>query len=358
MKRVICVLLAVTILFMLSSPVFAVGVETRVAEKQHRIDEIFKELNELALEVNLQNSATYGIYSTSSATHSEEQMMTINERINELDSQLESLGVHKIDPDCQEDLDRLSNVMSHAVDASTLEAGLRTTPVEDPPDLEALTSNYTVYQYDESIYVDQMYYGSFVVVIDNKGYGGLTNITVNSKLCGTTSTTLSDLLEYNFSFGFSQFLGLIPYGWAVEWLIGNVFTALNSYNGSSIVTCPTGHSGIYTMNMASVTQMTYIYIYEEAYSSWVLCGSRTSNLSFARTDCLAANIGGEAITDSYDFPPIPSRTGEPPAWYLLNYVQNHTYPQDHPGYFTINGMNGNSTIFDPVYFWSPHFIPN
>lgn len=358
MKRTICILLAVTMLFMLSSPVFAVGVETRAAERQNRIDEIFKELNELALEKNLQDSATYSTYSASSTTHSEEQMMAINERINELDSQLESLGVHKIDPDCQEDLERLSNVMSNAVAASTLEAGLRTAPVEDPPDLEELATNYSVYQYDESIYVDKRYYGSYIVVVDSKGRGGLTSLTVESRLCGSNSTVLSDLLEYNFNFGFSQFLGIIPYGWAAEWLVGNIFTALNSYNGSSIVTCPPGNTSIYVMLTSSVTQMTYIYIYDEAYSSWVLCGSRAHNLSFARADSLAANIGGNAVAETYSFPNVTSRTGESPAWYLLNYVQNHTGHHDYPGYITVSGMNGSNTAFAPLYFWSPNLIPN
>ena len=205
--------------------------------------------------------------------------------------------------------------------------------------------------------MDQRYYGSYVVVVDDKGYGGLTNITVDTRLCGTTSTTLSNLLKYNFNFGFSQFLGLIPYGWAADWLIGNIFTVLNSYDGSSIVTCPVGHSGIYTMNMASVTQMTYIYIYDPGYSTWVLCGSRTSNLSFSRTDCLAANIGGNAVTRSTDFPDATTSTGESPAWYLLQYVQYRQANHHSPGSFTINGMNGNSTRFTPVYYQSPHFLP-
>lgn len=339
-------------LFALSSSAFATGVEAQAAEKQDRIDEIFKELNELALKVNIQNSAAYGTFS---ALYSEETK-AINERRDELDRQLEAFGVHKIDPNCKEDLARLERVMLHAVEPSTLKAGHRAAPVEDPPDLEALTSNYSVYQYDESIYVDQEYFGSYVIVVDDKGYGGLTNITSDTRMCGATSTLLSDLLKYNFSFGFSQFLGLIPYGWAADWLIGNIFTVLNSHDGSSIVTCPKGKPGIYTMNMASVTQMTYIYIYDPSYTTWVLCGSRTSNLSFARSDCLAANIDGKAVADSYDFPQVTSRTGESPAWYLLQYVQYRKDNHHSPGSFTINGMDDYITEFTPVYYQSPHFL--
>lgn len=116
MKKILSTLLAVAMLFALSSSAFAVGVENKAAEKQARIDEIFKELNELALDVNKQNSATYGKFN---ALYSEEQMNTINKRRDELDRQLESLGVHKIDPDCKEDLERLGNVMLHAVDAQS-----------------------------------------------------------------------------------------------------------------------------------------------------------------------------------------------------------------------------------------------
>lgn len=354
MKRLISILLVVTMLFALSSSAFAAGMEARTVEKQNRIDEIFKELNELALEGSAQN---YAANSTYSILQPAERLLAINERESELDRQLETLGVHKVDPDSKEDLDRLGRVMLHAADASTLNAGLRAAPTEDPPNLEALTRHYSVYQYDENVYVDQMYYGSFVIVIDNNGYGGLTNAIVDARLCGTTSTVLSNLLKYSFNFGFSQFLGQIPQGWIADWLIGSVFTALNSYDGKTVVTCPTGSTGIYTMNMVSVTQMTYIYIYDPGYGTWVLCGSRAGNLSFSRTDCLAANIGGRAVTEPHKFDDVTSRTGESPAWYLQQYAQYRKAYNHSPGSFTINGMNG-STTFTPAFYQSPHLIPN
>lgn len=69
MKRLISTLLAIVILFALSSSALAAGIEAQAAEKQNRIDEIFKEINELALEINVQNDGTY---STSHFTRANE----------------------------------------------------------------------------------------------------------------------------------------------------------------------------------------------------------------------------------------------------------------------------------------------
>jgi len=352
MKRLMGTLLAVAMLFAMSCPAFTLEVETRDFEKQDRIDEIFKELNELALEANMSsiiNSAAYGALPSS-----EERVNSINNRKNALDNQLESLGVHKIDPDCKEDLERLGEVMLHAIDASSLNDGPYATAIEDPPNLEVLSRKYSLYQYDDSIYTDKIYKCSYIVVVDDKGYNGLTVSEQDTELCGEKSIKLSDLAKYNFNFGFSQFLGSIPYGWAVDWAIGSVFTALNSYNSSSIVTRT--NKDIYTTVIGSTTQMTYYYIYDTGYSSWVLCGSRASNLTFSRTDVFAGNVGGTYTSLSEDFP-ASSSTGESAIWYFLQYAQNNRQSNHHsPGSFTVNGMNGSSRRFTPVYYSAPIYL--
>lgn len=351
MKRTMSALLAVAMLFTLSCSTYAIGIDTWDSEKQDRIDAIFKELNELAHEANMDNitnSVTYG------ALPSEERLNSIKDRKDTLDGQLESLGVHKIDPDCEEDLERLGSVMLHAIDASTLNDGLCVAAIEDPPNLEVLARKYSLYQYNDSIYTDKIYNCSYIVVVDDKGYGGLTVSNFNAELCGKDSTLLSDLLKYTVNFGFSQFLGSQPYGWVADWTIGAVFTSLDSYNSSSIVV--RGKEDIYAMFIGSTTQMTYYYIYDPGYSSWVLCGSRASDLTFSRTDVFAGNVGGKYVSLSEDFP-ASSSTGESAIWYFLQYVQNNRKSNHHTlGSLKIKGMDGSSATFTPVYYSSPMYL--
>lgn len=356
MKKIMSALLAVTMLFALSCPTYAIGVDGWNSGKEDRIDEIFGELNELANEVNMSsiaNSITYDVFPSEErhdVSLSEERLSYIRDRKADLDNQLESLGVHKIDPDCKEDLEHLGEVMLHAIDASSLNYGPYAAAIEDPPNLEVLSRKYSLYQYDDSIYTDKIYKCSYIVVVDDKGYNGLTTAEQSTVLCGEKSIKLSDLANYNFSFGFSQFLGSIPYGWAIDWAIGSVFTALKSYNSSSIVTRT--NKDIYTTVIGSTTQMTYYYIYDTGYSSWVLCGSRASKLTLSRSDLFAGNVGGEFISLSEDFP-ASSSTGESAKWYFLQYAENNRQSNHHsPGSFTVNGMNG-SKKFTPVYYSSP-----
>lgn len=183
-----------------------------------------------------------------------------------------------------------------------------------------------------------------------KGTGTLTQTASNTTLIENKSTILADMLKYNFSFGFKSFLGSTPVGMAATWVVGNVFTALKSYNSSSTVTGGNNATGIYTMNMVSVTQMDYFFVYIPQYYDWVLCGSKAVNISFARSEALACNINGKAVADSKTYGTSNSSTGKAWNWYVDNYFSTGRCVYSPIGSFTINGMYNSSTTFSPKYY--------
>lgn len=272
-----------------------------------------------------------------------------------LDMRLEELGVHKIDPNNKADMQHLAEVMLGLSNAPTSQEN-QPYAISAPPNLSMLASCYSLYQYSGTYTVNgQSYNYSYIRVTDNKGYSAspLTKSQQNTRLIGRTSTVLSDLLNYQFSFGFSSFLGKIPSGWALNWTIGSAFSVLNSLSSSSSVVSQTSNSkDIYYMGLLSVTEMTYYYVYMPS-SNWQLCGARASNISMSRTEALNANINGKAYGETKTYPKIVSSTGSSASTYVTNYVTNGYCKYDTIGYIKINGMGGISTKFTPGFSSSP-----
>lgn len=218
------------------------------------------------------------------------------------------------------------------------------------PDFSMLAEVYSIYQYNGNFQMNNTTYPySYVRVVDDKGYveSQLTKSQINNRLVGREQTVVADLLEYTFSFGVSSFLGSIPYGMAIDWTVGAVFTGLNSYNPNNTVTT-NGNRDIYIMDLISVTTMTYFYINMPS-EGWKMCGVRASNFALSRTETFMANIGGRPFSKSTDYPTVYSSTGT--AWdgvlrsYLTNGEQCLYY---RLGYIRINGK-GISTTFVPCF---------
>lgn len=109
-----------------------------------------------------------------------------------------------------------------------------------------LANLYSIYEYNGTRTIKGKTYDyKYYRVIDNKGY--VDSPLTESELivpAAKVNTTIGALLDYNFSYGFSTFLGFIPGGSIADWVLGNIFTALESYNLNSSV--------VYNNNMASI----------------------------------------------------------------------------------------------------------
>ena len=83
---------------------------------------------------------------------------------------------------------------------------------------------------------------------------------------------------------------------------------------------------IYAINMVSVTTMTYYYI--KVMGQWNQCGSRASEVSFARSDSLSANINGVAYSESETLPAWSTTVGNSWSWYLERFL-SFGFPTHH-----------------------------
>lgn len=255
---------------------------------QSKIEKIFTNLNELALnmkKLDLFNKQTIN-------NNSLKIIQEIKKEQNDLEKMLEKLGIHKLDPNNINDINSLSEIINSSVGSNDQMAPMALF------DFSILVNVYSIYEYTGTYVISGVSYDyKYVRVVDNKGYVD-TKLTKAQliTLVGQVNTTVSNLLSYNFSYGFSSFLGILPYGWAADWILGNIFTALNSYNGSSPVVY-NNSNGIYCINMISITDMTYYYI--KVSGLWYNCGSRASNIGLARADSFTANISGTPVAWSY-----------------------------------------------------------
>lgn len=214
--------------------------------------------------------------------------------------------------------------------------------LDDPPDFEMFLDAYTVFRVNASWTVDgQAVPYTAIRIIDNKGYAysPLTKITATTMI-NPTSTNIGALLNYNFSFVLSQFLGTIPAGWLADWTVGAVFSVLQNMNNNTSVSS-VGNGAIYTMHMVSVTEMSYLYVYNSA-GVWDLCGVKANSIAFARSDIFSANIAGEPYSEARNFPTQTSGTGLPVTGYIEDYAR-YGYKQTHyPGELYVYGA-GNRT---------------
>lgn len=309
---------------------------------QQEIDSIFTELNEMVAEekmIELLMKENEEMGGKLAAVKAENDL-----RQQYLESRLESLGVNTIDPDNPDDMAVLEEVMLGNSGASVLS-------IPDPPDLETFANCYTLRHFISTTTVDGTSYRfSYIYVTDDKGYSGspLTCSQTSNKLIGRESTVLRDILDYQFSFGFSSYLGIVPGGWVADWAIGTVCAALESFDENSVISY-TGNDDIYNMSMLSVTQMMYVYVYKPDICDWRLCGTSASNISYTRAEYVIANVAGKAVSDAKDYPTMSSSTGSGARTYVRTYIQDGYHDIDPIGFFTVQAYNGVTISFTPGF---------
>lgn len=302
--------------------------------KQEQIDALFTELNNLALEKKMQNELHTETYSTAS-------LSKISSMETQIEKELEDLGVNKIDPSNEEDISRLATIVN------STSHSMRSTF-----DFSMLANVYSIYDYDGTYTINGTSYEyQYYRVIDNKGYVDTTLTTAELIVpVAKVHTTIGALLDYNFSYGFSSFLGLLPYGNIADWFLGNIFTALDSYSANSPVVY-NNNTGIYSINMISVTAMTYYYI--KVNGLWYQCGSRAGDVSFGRVDSISANINGQPYTDAKTYPNWRSSTGHSWYWYLENFVATAWPRHDELGSIDVYRDSTKVHTFTPAFISNP-----
>ncbi len=90
-------------------------------------------------------------------------------------------------------------------------------------DFSMLLNVYSIYEYTGTYVINSISFDyKYVRAVGNKEYVD-SKLTISQLIIpvGQVTTTVSNLLSYNFSYGFSSFLGMIPYGWAADWILGN-----------------------------------------------------------------------------------------------------------------------------------------
>lgn len=337
--RVLVSVLLVSVLT-LSIPVYASDLSYNQieVEKQEQIDALFSELNDIALEKKLLQMTSGSAFLVS--PNSVGEMNSLASQEASIEAQLSNLGVKKIKSSDLDDIERLNEIVNSS--SSVTSSGF---------DFSMLTDVYSIYDYSGNYTINGVSYEyEYYRVVDNKGYVD-TALTVAELITPITeeTTILSSLLDYNFSYGLSAFLGNIP-GYALaDWTMGNVFAFLEGLNGYSPVVA-TNNNGIYAINMISVTTMTYYYI--NVMGQWNQCGSRASEVSFARSDSLSANINGVAYSESETLPVWSTSVGNSWSWYLERFL-SFGFPTHHDvGEIDIE-RNGSV-----VYTFVPAFISN
>lgn len=342
MKRVVSLILVFVLCCSIMVP-FASALNLTDDAKDEEIERLFYEIGELAL----QEEAYVGLQQQGMIC-SDEPVDFSAER-SALDAQLEQLGVHKLDPDNSADLSRLEEIVDSVYGNTTNS----TRSIDDKPNVAVLASRYAVYESSGDYTLNGVKYPyCYYRVIDN-GEGGFTRSMASVELLGRGSMLLQELLEYNFKFGLSQFLGSIPTGTLIEWTLGNIFTILNSFNTTTTVGPHDGN--IYSFALLSVTQMEYYFMYSESLGEWVQAGSSAPQIKFARTDVLVANIGGSAVSKSPDMN-FYSSTNLKWTEYYRNLINTGRQTHSSIGYLTVEG-NGHKYSFTPKYYSALHSIP-
>lgn len=347
MKKLLSFCLVISMIFSVI-PMTTLAVETEQQSIQgadtiqQEMDAIFTELNEMAAEEKMAEILA------KENREMEEKLAAVKAqndlKKHYLENRLESLGVNTIDPDNPDDMAALEEIMLGNSSASVQS-------IPDPPNLETFADCYTLQQYTSSIPVNGTSYKySYIYVTDNKGFNRspLTSSQNANKLIGKESTVLRDILDYQFSFGFSSYLGAIPGGWVADWAIGTVCAALNSFNENSIISY-TGNKDIYSMTMLSVTQMMYVYVYLPNSGNWVLCGTRAPNISYTRAEHVVANVAGTAVSAAKDYPTVNSSTGSAGYTYVRTYINDWYHDIDDIGSLSIKAYKGATIHFTPGF---------
>ena len=224
------------LLFSMVSMAFPVSASDAIrnqveVDKQEQIDELFLELNDMALKKKLLQTQSENALLLSPNSVVEINNIMLQEA--NIEAQLSNLGVKKIESTDLDDIERLNELVASS-------AGTRS-----GFDFSMLTDVYSIYDYGGNYTINGVSYEyEYYRVVDNKGYVD-TTLTVAELIKPLTeeTTILSSLLEYNFSYGLSSLLGEIPGYALVDWTLGNVFAFLEGLNGYSPVVA-TNNNGI------------------------------------------------------------------------------------------------------------------
>lgn len=358
------ILLAISILISSNVSVYAMDAIESIVEtsQQRQIDDIFHEMNIIAIEranrdyleslaMNYEQTLEERGLTYSFLSNSE---MVYRQREIELEEQLETLGVHKIDPSNPEDLKLLEGLpMSCTQDMSgnlTERAGMN----DSAPDLKAVANLYTLFIRDGSkTYNNKTYDYRYIKVIDNKGYNGLTLIQAVDPVANLSSSQLKNVLSYNFGYILSSLVASTPVGLAVDWTLGNIFNALK--NKPTAVVSSSG-GPVYRVNHTGVTSMTYYYLNN---NGWKLIGVGAVS-DIKRDDYFAANVDGKPVSDFHSVSFSISTSG---IWndYVETYLANmSSYPSycliKEIGYLTIRGYQNNLTYTPPYAMYPADLI--
>lgn len=348
-KTIISVLLVVSLLVMPVSA-FSFSESDVFMTTEEKIDNLFVKMNEICAEAALFRHISQELgYSRASVESAEKDFQ---EQFDALTIELEALGVKKIDPEDNEAVNHLKDI----VNSSTNYECVTRSSLDDGLDFDMFLDAYSVFQVDAAWTVDgQRIPYTAVRIIDNKNYANspLTKIT-DVSLINQMNTTMGSLLTYQFSFGLSQYLGTLQNGWFYDWALGNAFTILEDINTNTYVTSYQ-NKPIYTMNMVSVTEMFYCYVYNPA-GVWDLCGVKANSISYARGEMISMNMGGEPYIDSKIYPTVTSSTGISIIDYISDYVR-YGYQQTHPpGRLFVNGTGNRTFDITPGFASLPSFL--
>lgn len=360
-RKLLSMILAMILVFVTACPVFAEELDTDgldkdnlliwgEEEREHKIDALLSKINALAAARKMAELSNKNSLDKTSRLSANSVLAEIDAQTALLEEKLSGLGVTKISPD---DVQQMQQLKELVVETSKNDPYSNAGRSAGEPDLEFLATKYSLYRWGGTYDINGQEYDYVAIkVTDNKKGNGLTKLAVKQVLSRKTNTTIEELIEYNCSFGLSQFLGTIPYGWVLEWSLGNVFTVLNSYNPSTSVTLYEGNAGIHMMTLMSVTQMQYIFINTPS-TGWVICGSKASDVEFTGSQTLAVKVGSHPHVPSADLPYANSSTGWNIRGYLENYVATGNRMNHYIGSLKINGFDGTYVYFSPVFVVNP-----
>jgi len=319
--------------------------------KQAQIDELFTRLNEVVSEQkHLEKLTTIIPKNTPNNTQITSKIKELKEKKAKIENQIINLGVKKLDPNNNADMELL-----HELSTSTVQQGGDFTTfstVPPPPDLESIANLYSLYRYQGTYTYDNVTYNySYIRVVDNKGYNGLYKFNeYNAAPANATQSTIQAVLGYTFKYVFSNLLSRTPLGLVADWTMGAAIEGMDAYNTTLITSTS---DPFYRIFASSTTQMTYYWIYYN--NEWKMMGS-DGTFSFTRTDFAAFNYQGQPKHLSDTQPTWSSSSGYSWWQYVENFHNNRSnpyYTQHHYfGSFNLSFYQATVT-YTPVYYSSP-----
>lgn len=366
-SRLLTIILCILLLM---APVSAIEVLNNTVDlsekeeniKQERIDEIFAQIDELVMERKKLTEDSKYLKLNKEANYTDDikdKLATIATERSFLEKELVELGMKKINPNNEEDIANLRELVSP--DSTRL---LSATSDEVGDHVEQLATFFSVYRYNGKRTINGTEYTySYIRVVDDKNYDLYVNSMGTINMLNYKPSLLKDLLAYNLQYYVSSVktsvvgaifdsVDLLEYEWLAEWTIGNICTALNSLDPNTSVTQAVSQSQIYTSTVTSITQMTYYYIYMPQYPQWVLIGSRANNVRIVIDEVFHMVLNGKIYPSSRQMDHT-FETGKTWYWYIDNFVKTQEPTHHIIGKYTLYGMDKAIYEFAPTYYYAP-----